>query len=95
MSYSVPSELYREVALRLSEAIGSGGYFSGTLAFAWGEAECRLTASVIDYRQRISAPDGQADVISRLVPVWWEFHTVGSDGEALNDFSFSEVRALL
>ena len=30
-----------------------------------------------------------------LVPVWWEFHTVGSDGEALNDFSFSEVRALL
>lgn len=38
MSYSVPSELYREVALRLSEAIGSGGYFSGTLAFAWGEA---------------------------------------------------------
>jgi len=66
MSYSVPSELYREVALRLSEAIGSGGYFSGTLAFAWGEAECRLTASVIVYRQRISAPDGQADVISRL-----------------------------
>ena len=51
MSYSVPSELYREVALRLSEAIGSGGYFSGTLAFAWGEAECRLTASVIVYRQ--------------------------------------------
>ena len=95
MSYSVPSELYRKVALRLSEAIGSGGYFSGTLAFAWGEAECRLTASVIVYRQRISAPDGQADVISRLVPVWWEFHTVRSDGEALNDFSFSEVRALL
>ena len=26
---------------------------------------------------------------------WWEFHTVGSDGETLNDFSFSEVRALL
>lgn len=71
MSYSVSSELYREVALHLSEAIGSGSYFSGTLAFAWGEAECRLTLSVIVYRRRISAPDGQADIISHLVPVWW------------------------
>lgn len=93
MSYSVPSELYREVALRLSEAIGSGGYFSGTLAFVWGEAECRLTASVIVYRQRISAPDGQADVISRLVPVWWEFHTAFDGVEQLNDFSFEELGA--
>ena len=95
MSYSVPSELYREVALRLSEAIGSGGYFSGTLAFAWGEAECRLTASVIVYRRRERLPEGDRDAIADLVPVWWEFHTVRSDGDALNDFSFSEVRALL
>ena len=95
MMYSVSSELYLEVAARLAEAIGGGSYFSGSLTFPFGDMECRLTASVIVYRQRISAPDGQADVISRLVPVWWEFHTVRSDGEALNDFSFSEVRALL
>ena len=88
MSYSVPSELYREVALRLSEAIGSGGYFSGTLAFAWGEAECRLTASVIVYRRRERLPEGDRDAIADLVPVWWEFHTVGSDGEALNETQF-------
>lgn len=93
MSYSVSSELYWEVALHLSEAIGSGSYFSGTLAFAWGEAECRLTLSVIVYRRRISAPDGQADIISHLVPVWWEFHTVFDGVEQLNDFSFEELDA--
>ena len=47
------------------------------------------------YRRRERLPEGDRDAIADLVPVWWEFHTVGSDGEALNDFSFSEVRALL
>ncbi len=93
MFYSVSSELYREVARRLSEAIGCRSYFSGTLAFAWGEAECRLTASVIVCRRRVSAPDGQADVISRLVSVWWEFHTLLDGVERLNDFSFGELGA--
>ena len=81
MMYSVSSELYLEVAARLAEAIG--------------DMECRLTASVIVYRRRERLPEGDRDAIADLVPVWWEFHTVGSDGEALNDFSFSEVRALL
>ena len=89
MMYSVSSELYLEVAARLAEAIGGGSYFSGSLTFPFGDMECRLTASVIVYRRR------ERDAIADLVPVWWEFHTVGSDGEALNDFSFSEVRALL
>ena len=89
MMYSVSSELYLEVAARLAEAIGGGSYFSGSLTFPFGDMECRLTASVIVYRRRERLPQGD------LVPVWWEFHTVRSDGEALNDFSFSEVRALL
>ena len=93
MMYSVSSELYLEVAARLAEAIGGGSYFSGSLTFPFGDMECRLTASVIVYRQRISAPDGQADVISRLVPVWWEFHTAFDGVEQLNDFSFEELGA--
>ena len=96
MMYSVSSELYLEVAARLAEAIGGGSYFSGSLTFPFGDMECRLTASVIVYRRGGRAPPGgDRDAIADLVPVWWEFHTVGSDGEALNDFSFSEVRALL
>lgn len=89
MSYSISSELYREVALRLTEAIGAEGYYSGSLLFRHGPAECRLTASVIVYRRRVVAPDGVSDPISRLVPVWWEFHTTVDGEELLNDFDFA------
>ena len=49
----------------------------------------------LEVAARLAEAIGDRDAIADLVPVWWEFHTVGSDGEALNDFSFSEVRALL
>ena len=91
--YSVSTELYEEVAVRLAEAIGGGSYFSGSLTFEWEGIECRLTASVIVYRRRESYPEGDRDAITDLVPVWWEFHTTGSEGEMLNDFTFSELRA--
>lgn len=95
MIYSVSSELYLEAAARLLEAIGEESYFSGTLAFAFGETECRLTASVIVYRRRERLPEGDRDTIADLVPVWWEFHTAGAEGEVPNDFSFSDLKARL
>ncbi|WP_273372239.1 hypothetical protein [Alistipes megaguti] len=94
MMYSVSTELYEEVVTRLVEAIGGGSYFSGSLTFDREGIECRLTASVIVYRRRESYPEGDRDAIADLVPVWWEFHTTGPEGEMLNDFTFSEVRAL-
>mgnify|MGYP001511051275 FL=1 len=95
MIYSVSTELYLEVAARLAEAIGGGSYFSGSLSFAFGDTECRLTASAIVYWRVERLPEGDRDVIADLVPVWWEFHTAGDGGEVLNDFSFSELRAYL
>lgn len=95
MDYSVSTELYREVAMRLADAIGGGSYFSGTLDFESGDMAYRLTASVIVCRERVRYPEGDRDEISDLVPVWWEFHTTGPDGEVLNDFSFSELRSYL
>lgn len=93
--YSVSSELYRQVTARLAEAVGASGYFSGSIEGEAQDAEWRLTVSVIVYREHVSAPDGDYDAISDLVPVWWEFHTFTTDGEVLNDFSFSEVRRLI
>ncbi len=93
MMYSVSTDLYLEVASRLRSAIGVGSYYSGTLLFEFGELECRLTASVLVYRERVRYPEGDRDEISDLVPVWWEFHTTDSTGEILNDFSFSELRS--
>ena len=95
MIYSVSTELYLEVAARLAEAIGGGSYFSGSLSFAFGDTECRLTASVIVYRRVERLPEGDRDVIADLVPVWWEFHTADGEGEVANDFSFSEMKAYL
>ena len=51
--YSVSPELYHEAAARLSDAIDGGNYFSGSLAFRFGDTDCRLTASVIVYRGRL------------------------------------------
>lgn len=95
MLYSVSPDLYRETAGRLAEAIGSESYFSGSLSFPFDGLDCRLTASVIVYRGRVSYPEGETNAIRDLVPVWWEFHTVGEEGERLNDFSFSELRRWL
>ncbi|MFR5441984.1 hypothetical protein [Alistipes sp.] len=58
--YSVSPELYHEAAARLSDAIDGGNYFSGSLAFRFGDTDCRLTASVIVYRGRLSLPEGGA-----------------------------------
>lgn len=41
----------------------------------------------------ISKATSKADIISHLVPVWWEFHTVFDGVEQLNDFSFEELDA--
>lgn len=51
-----------------------------------------FTASVIVYRTRLSQPEGDAEPVSDLVPVWWEFHTFSAEGEMLNDFDFSEMK---
>ena len=95
MIYSVSSELYREAAVRLTEAAGGAGYFSGSLGFRFAEAECRLTASVILYRRTERLPEGDCEVVADLVPVWWGFRTVVDGEERLNDFSFDELRRTL
>lgn len=90
--YPVSSELYRQVAALLAEAVGSRSYFSGSVEGGAEGAAWRLTASVIVYRRRVSLPEGTAEPIADLVPVWWEFHTFAAKGEVPNDFSFGEVR---
>lgn len=93
--YSVSTELYEEAFARLKDAIGGREYFSGTVCFEHDGIGCRLVASVIVCRERVSLPEGVGHEISDLVPVWWEFHTEDPGGEMLNDFSFSALRSLV
>lgn len=95
MILSISSQLYGEVLNRLTDEIGARGYFSGVLEFNFDELFCRLVVSCFVYRRAITMPEGPMEAITDLVPVWWEFHTFDAEGERLNDFSFSELRALL
>lgn len=95
MIYSVSTELYEEVARRLTERIADRGYFSGSLSFAFGGMECRLVTSCFVRRRRVEQPEGTTEPVSDLIPVWWEFHTADAEAERLNDFSFSSLRACL
>ncbi len=90
--YSLSTELYLETVEQLTEAIGNSNYFSGSLTFPFGEVECRLTASVIVYRRQLSLPEGKQEIITDLIPVWWEFHTTIDQTEQINDFSFATLR---
>ena len=88
----VPDWLYEEVADRLKEAIGERRYFSGYISFEARRITCRLTISLIVYRECVAWPEGEFERISDLVPIWWEFHTYKDGDDILNDFQFSEMR---
>lgn len=93
--FQVSSELYDEIAIRLREAFGGGGFYSGSVECAVGETLCRLTASLVLYHSDDRWPEGCRRRLTDVVPVWWEFHTVTADGEVPNDFSFAELRPSL
>ncbi|MDE5623589.1 MAG: hypothetical protein K2I62_03065 [Alistipes sp.] len=93
--YPVSTEFYRQVAARLSEAVGGRGYYSGSIEGETSGAAWRLTVSVIVYRSRLSQPEGVSEPVSDFVPVWWEFHTFVDGSELLNDFSFARLREIV
>ena len=93
--YDIPNQLYLEVADRLIARFGTSDYFSGTLSLDYDGVMCSLLLSAIIYRRRERCDEGERLLIADVVPVWWEFHTVGEPGEILNDFSFNVLRQYL
>ncbi len=92
MIYTVSAELYAQVAELLLERIGSKSYFSGVVELSTADGvECRLVTSCVIYRRRIIMPEGEAQPIYSVVPVWWEFHAFTPATEICNDFSFREL----
>ena len=87
MTYPIIPELYGIVARKLLDEIGEKSFYSGSFSFDYG--------SIVIYRSKECLPEGDADRIDDLVPVWWEFHTSDQAGERPNDFSFSELKEYL
>lgn len=93
--YDIPNQLYLEVADRLIARFGTSDYFSGTLSLDYDGVMCSLLLSAIIYRRCERCDEGERLLIADVVPVWWEFYTVGEQGEILNDFSFNVLRQYL
>lgn len=93
--YEISSKLYLEIADRLMAEIGSKEYFSGAILCTHGDIECKLLCSLFVERSRHTEPDENYPAIVDIIPVWWEFSTVEGSVELLNDFSFSELKALI
>ncbi len=83
---------YQEIASELLERIGYKDYIDINFKVETETWIGYFHASLILYRNEDSYPEGDFNKLSDVVPVWWEFHTVGDDGEVLNDFQFSELK---
>lgn len=92
MTYSIIPELYGIVARKLLDEIGEKSFYFGSFSFDYGLKMCRFESSIVVYRSKVCLPEGDADRIDDLVPVWWEFHTSDQAGEHLNDFQFSKLK---
>ncbi len=74
MTYPIIPELYGIVARKLLDEIGEKSFYSGSFSFDYGSKECRFVASIVIYRSKECLPEGDADRIDDLVPVWWLAH---------------------
>ena len=89
--YTISHQLYIEVAERLWGAIGTREYFSGRVTLFAEDVECKLQCTLFIERGRDSESEGRLGEITKITPVWWEFHTTIGCEEILNDFSFGEM----
>lgn len=86
--YSISEDQYREVLDRLVEEIRRKDYFSGKITGSFKDGiDWELNIASVIYN------DGW--IIQDIAPIWWEFNTESINEQLDNDFSFSEIRALI
>ena len=95
MMYEIFPELYDEVARNLIDRLGGKEYFSGSFEFDFEGITCKMVLSAIIYYEADDRSVGYVGGVKDVVPVWWEFHTMGEGGEVLNDFSFNDLRNVI
>lgn len=90
---AINANTYAQVATSLRDAIGDGYYYNGTFDLDCAKFYSTFTGTVIVYRDSDIIPEGRRDVITDLIPVWWEFETVIPEvGSVLNDFNFTDLK---
>lgn len=88
----VQPHIYQALAEALSERIADRSYIScATIDVEDGELLFRLHIDAIIYRREESLPEGVFEVVSKVVPVWWELHSFRGDVEVCNDATFEQI----
>lgn len=90
----IEPHIYEALAQKLLEEIGMRDYITTSLEVEDGDLFFRFTCSAIIYRRTEQWPEGVFEVISDIVPVWWELRSFRDGEEVLNDATFNGIREL-
>ena len=92
---TISPDIYREVAKELMRQVETLNFFNGTIEHDTEEYYSSLRCTLIISREKEKRIDGEGERITDIIPIWWEFSIYFSDGEAYNDFSWTELREYL
>lgn len=89
----VSNEVYLALSDELIEQIGRDEYFKTTIEIEKDGIMYELEASGMVYRKEVRCPEWTGEVISDVIPTWWELHTFDKEGnEIRNDGEFNKIR---
>lgn len=87
----IQPHIYQALAQKLREEIGMRDYISTSLEVEDGDLFFRFTCAAIICRGDEQWPEGVYEVVSKVVPVWWELHSFRGDVEVRNDATFEQI----
>lgn len=86
---------YQQVAKLLLKAIDDRAFFNGTIEYDTEEFYSSFRATLIIYREKIEQQSVITEIITDIVPVWWEFSLHSERGDEMTDFSWRELAQYL
>lgn len=94
---SITADQYATIAEAIKENANAAGYYNG--AFDFTDKEDTMTivfdGSVVLYSRSSLEEWGWESSVVDAASIWVECHTIGEDGEVLNDFEFRKLTPYL
>ncbi len=90
--FKIDNLIYEQLAEELAAQITLNQLLSSKIEFENDDVELTFTATLIPYFKRVQLLEEEVDVLSNLIPVWWEVKTITLDGEVINDFDFKTFK---
>jgi hypothetical protein len=87
---------YLKLADFIVSNIRNKDYLKDSISVVDGDMEFTLSFTVIAYysKSRDEETYGQ-DILSDIIPVWWDFEAVDGGMEFITDFSFDELKTYI